>query len=271
MSEADRIETWLRADVEPDASSAGSGRCVVVTRKSPDRGAEEHNEDGAAVLSWRGRACVLALADGLGGHGEGDVAARMVLTRIAKRVGAGPYDGASIQSAILGAIEEANEALRARSGSAATTVLVASVRGDQFRSYHAGDSELLVVGQRGKIKYQSVSHSPVGYAVEAGVLDREDSMAHDERHLISNFVGREAMRVEVTTAIRLAPRDTVVLASDGLWDNLYVHEVAEHVRKGPLNRAAASLAELATRRMAGEDQSVAGKPDDLTIILFRRR
>lgn len=271
MSEADRVETWLRAHVDPDMSSAGSGRCVVVTRKSPDREENAHNEDGAAVLSWRGRACVLALADGLGGHGDGDVAAKMVLTRIAKKVGAGPYDGASLQSSILAAIEEANAALRARAGTAATTILIASIRGDLFRSYHAGDSELLIVGQRGKIKHQTVSHSPVGYAVESGLLDPEDGLEHDERHIVSNFVGMEAMRVEMTTAIKLAERDTVVLASDGLWDNLYVDEVADHVRKGPLERAARKLVELASHRMAGKDKSVAGKADDLTVILFRRR
>ncbi len=132
-----------------------------------------------------------------------------------------------------------------------------------------GDSESLVVGQRGKVKFQTVSHSPVGYAVEAGVLEPEEGMEHEDRHVISNYVGMSGMRVEMTTAITLAPRDTVVLASDGLWDNLHVTEVAEIVRKGPLLNAASTLAQRCLERMRGGHPTISGKPDDLTLILYR--
>jgi hypothetical protein len=50
-----------------------------------------------------------------------------------------------------------------------------------------------------------------------------------------------------------------------------VAEVADLVRKGPLEAAARRLCETAARRMAGGDPGVAGKPDDLTVVLFRAR
>jgi serine/threonine protein phosphatase PrpC len=253
----------------PVAASAGAGQCVIVTRRSPDREEGAKNEDGAGLVSWEGKACVLAVADGLGGHDDGDVACALTLRKIVKRLASEDGGAAAVSTAVLEAIEAANLDLIERPGSAATTILVAAIEGDRFRAYHAGDSELLIVGQRGKIKFQSVSHSPVGYAVESGILDREAGMDHEDRHIISNFVGMNGMRVEMATAIELAPRDTVVLASDGLWDNLYVHEVVDAVRKGSLVHAAQTVSALAAERMRGADQTVTGKPDDLTIILYR--
>ena len=79
------------------------------------------------------------------------------------------------------------------------------------RPYHVGDSVILLVGQRGKIKLQTVSHSPVGYAVEAGVLDEVEAMHHQDRHVVSNFIGSPEMRIEVGAPLRLAP------AAAGAW------------------------------------------------------
>ncbi len=134
-----------------------------------------------------------------------------------------------------------------------------------------GDSEIVVVGQRGRLKLQTVSHSPVGYAVEAGMLDGEEALHHDERHLVSNLVGSAEMRIEVGSPLALAPRDTVLLGTDGLFDNLVFYEIVEAIRVGPLERAAQELAEAALKRMQEPVEGQPSKPDDLTFILYRRR
>jgi serine/threonine protein phosphatase PrpC len=126
------------------------------------------------------------------------------------------------------------------------------------------------VGQRRKVKLQTVSHSPVGYAVEAGLIDEHEAMHHDERHVVSNMVGAVDMRIEVGSPIRLAPRDTALLATDGLFDNLNPAEVVDIVRAGPLDRAANDLAARAAERMRTPDAKHASKPDDLTFVLYRR-
>jgi serine/threonine protein phosphatase PrpC len=270
MSKPDRAVLWLEADEAlPVVESAGSGSCVVATRKSPDRDENAPNEDGAALVSWTPKGCVLMLADGLGGHGEGEFAADLVLSKIVRRLRREHGDPAAVQGAVIETLQKANLELIEREGAAGTTILVVTVDKAGLRSYHAGDSELLVVGQRGKIKFQTVSHSPVGYAVEAGVIDRKEGFQHEDRHLISNYVGMEGMRVEMATAMNLSPRDTVVLGSDGLWDNLRVHEVAEVVRKGPLKVAAGELMRRVASRMAGDSKRIEGKPDDATVILYR--
>ena len=137
------------------------------------------------------------------------------------------------------------------------------------RPYHVGDSEILVVGQRGRIKLQTVSHSPVGYAVEAGLLTQKEALHHDDRHLVSNLIGSPDMRIEVGSPMVLAPRDTVLLATDGLFDNLTVREIVKMIRAGPLLDAASALIRACESRMQSPGAGTPSKPDDVTFILYR--
>src|SRR5690606_80385 len=115
----------------------------------------------------------------------------------------------------------------------------------------------------------TVSHSPVGYALEAGVLTEQEAMLHDARHLVSNALGFDPLRVEVGAPMRLADRDTVVVGSDGLFDNLRIEEIVEIVRRGSLRTVAAELRDAVARRMAGD--TAPAKPDDCAFVLYRPR
>jgi serine/threonine protein phosphatase PrpC len=147
---------------------------------------------------------------------------------------------------------------------------VVTIEGRVVRSYQIGDSEALVVGQRGRIRAQTMAHSPTGFAIEAGMLDKRDALHHAERHLVSNFIGTADMRIDMGAGVKLNPRDTVLLASDGLTDNLHLDEITEIIRKGPLSAAVASMTGLARRRMTVETMHQPSKPDDLSVILFRK-
>ena len=63
----------------------------------------------------------------------------------------------------------------------------------------------------------------------------------------------------------------MLLASDGLTDNVHVHEIIEAVRKGPLDTSARAVVDLARKRMASENGKDPSKPDDLSLIIYRRR
>jgi serine/threonine protein phosphatase PrpC len=84
------------------------------------------------------------------------------------------------------------------------------------------------------------------------------------------MVGAPDMRIEVGSARRLGARDTVLLASDGLFDNLSLSEIVGVVRAGPLERASAELARRCAERMSAPRDGEPSKPDDLTFVLFRR-
>ncbi len=61
-----------------------------------------------------------------------------------------------------------------------------------LRPYHVGDSTNLLTGQRGKLEFAMISHSPTGYAMEAGVLGEEEALVHEDRHDVSNLLGAAA-------------------------------------------------------------------------------
>ncbi len=86
-----------------------------------------------------------------------------------------------------------------------------------------------------------------------------------------NAIGSADMSIEIGSPVKLDARDTVLLASDGLMDNLYVDEIVEIVRKGPLPDAADELVRRAVERMTQSSGDGSSKPDDLTVMLFRKK
>ncbi len=95
-------------------------------------------------------------------------------------------------------------------------------------------------------------------------------MYHEERHIVSNVVGSPDMKIEIGAALELAARDTLLIASDGLWDNLHKEEIVEVVRRGPLRQVVRSLRKRCAERMRQGEPGTPSKPDDLTFIVFRR-
>jgi serine/threonine protein phosphatase PrpC len=95
-------------------------------------------------------------------------------------------------------------------------------------------------------------------------------MHHEDRHLVSNMLGVPDMRIEVGSSRRLAPLDTLLVASDGLSDNLHTEEIIERIRRGPLADVARELVRDARRRMDKPAEGEPSKPDDLTFVGFRR-
>lgn len=243
------------------------GQAHVFSSRSP--GKTSSNEDSAGVVDLGNRGAVLVVADGLGGLPEGEQASRTLVESIAGSLLDEAHREQPPRVGILNGIEQANEQLLLAGGNAATTLAAVSIEGRDVRPYHVGDSMILVVGQRGKVKLQTISHSPVGYAIEAGLLDEAAAMHHAERHLVSNVVGSQEMRIEIGSRITLAPRDTLLLASDGLFDNLHLGEIIEAIRKGPLDKALNQLTAEATERMEHARTGLPNKPDDLTCILYR--
>lgn len=275
---------------EPQEIAVAGGIAGVFSSRSP--GKESANEDAAAIIP-AGDGVVLAVADGVGGCQSGEQASRIALQSLKAAIEEAllpddpfsvlivaeppsePFDATnqppSLRTAILNGLERANREILAMGTGAATTVAVAEISGTTVRSYHVGDSMILLVGGRGKIKAQTISHSPVGYGVEAGLLDENEAMHHEDRHIVSNFVGCPEMRIEIGPSRELSARDTLLLASDGLADNLHTEEIVERIRSGPLRRSMQALADDSTARMLNPTKGQPSKPDDLTFVVYRPR
>ena len=233
----------------------------------PCPGQEGPNEDSAALIPLTRNRGLVMVADGVGGMPHGDKASRTAVEAISECARTALAVGDSISQALLDGIDAANLRVSALGGGAATTLALVDLAPGEIRSYHVGDSEILVVGQRGRIAHLTTSHSPVGYGVHAGLIDAADALVHEDRHLVLNTIGSPDMRIEVGPRVRLHPRDTVLIGSDGLFDNLHLDEIVATIRKGPLDRVARTLVERCTARMAAAGDPC--KPDDLTFVLLR--
>ncbi len=244
------------------------GEAAVYSARAPDRATA--NEDSAALLPFRADAGVLVVADGAGGYLAGQRASHLTVTALNESLQLAARTGTGLREAILDGIENAAAAIADLGIGAATTLAVVEIQAGIVRPYHVGDSQIVVMGQRGRIKLQTICHSPVGYAVESGLLDAGEAMHHEDRHLVSNLVGARGMHIEIGPAITLARHDTVLLASDGLFDNLHLDEVIATVRKGPLVQGLEQIARTCRERMRAPGNGEPSKPDDVTCIVFRR-
>lgn len=239
--------------------------CIYTCKQGEKTGC---NEDSAAIIPCGDDAGILVIADGLGGVSGGDKASAIVID-VLNNIAINQSDPVSLRDSILDGIERANSKILSMGTGSATTIIAIEVNNNTVRSYHAGDSMALIVGQRGKLKYQTISHSPVGYAVESGLIEENEAMTHDERHLISNAVGSSDLRLELGPLLKLDKHDTLLLGSDGLYDNLTIDEIIDIIRCGPLERCADKLVNVCNERMSGSSENELCKPDDMTFILYR--
>lgn len=259
---------FLESEMDSPEVFVGENRTrnvVVYSRTCP--GKTEPNDDSAVVIELPDGAIVMAVADGVGGAPLGYKASAIAVQCLAESLQR-RVDGSDLRPAILDGIEHANAEILDMGAGAATTISIVEVQNRIARGYQVGDSMAMIVGQRGFVKWRSTSHSPVGYLIESGAIEEAEAMSHDDRHIVSNLVGSREMHIEVGPAIALAARDTIVIASDGLFDNLQLGEIASLARIGkPIERMNALIG-LANRRMRYEEADLPGKPDDLAVVLL---
>ena len=255
---------------ERHSVAVGGGQAEVYCAISPLK--DQDNQDSAFVVELGKDCAVLAVADGAGGIAGGRKASRLALHTIRDALrGYDPSGEVLLRTAVMNAIEAANQEVMLQTRGAATTLTLVSIEGREARAFHVGDSIALICGQRNSVKLQTVAHSPVGFAVAAGFLSEEEAMFHGERNIVSNFMGTQEMIIEVGAPVKLAKFDTVLLASDGLADNLHMVENLAMMRGGSLDKRLDDLIALASGRMRRKNTAEPSKCDDLVTILYSKR
>jgi protein phosphatase len=233
-------------------------------------GKDEHketNEDSVVIILCSQDKLVMAIADGLGGHPQGDVASQIAVAELGKRIqDAGLKD--SYRSEIIDTFERANQKILDLKSGAGTTLIVIEIHGQALRVYHAGDSSLVIFGGKGRQRYRTIGHSLFDLGQEAGLVDESNHNDGDLRSTVTNLLGCDHMRVEIGPTITLAPRDIVVMGSDGLFDNLSLEEIKDQLKGSSLD-VCQKLAFAAKSRMIEELPKVYSKPDDLSLIVLK--
>jgi len=269
----ERVHAWYEIEQgEVQAIDFCGGQLTHFSRRCPTREATP-NEDAACAIQRSNQSGIIAGADGVGGAAMGNRASAAAIQSLVHQLTPRtPKQSTGLRGEILDAIEKANrEIVEWRSDSGSTLVAIEFAAGT-IRSFHIGDSNAMLLSSRGRIKFATVGHAPIAIAVDIGMLDELEALLHEDRNLISNCLGSQEMRIEIGPPVSMATRDTLVVASDGLFDNLTSPEIAAAIATGNLQKRTREMAELVTERMAvhHDHPGIPGKPDDLTIVCFRR-
>jgi serine/threonine protein phosphatase PrpC len=275
MSESE-IQSRIWCEIETgmvETAKFCGGQFAFFSQRCPTR-TTAPNEDSACFVQVASKAGVLAVADGVGGAAAGNRASHCIAEHLTAACSnallTDKHDRRGLRAEILDAIEAGNqEILKWGIGAGSTLTAVEFIDG-WIRAYHVGDSGAMLISNRGKIKFATVGHAPIAQALEIGLIDEQEALTHEDRNLITNCLGSDTMKIEIGPSIQMAARDTLLIASDGLLDNLTAEEIAQLVRKGEIAIQTQRLAEMALERMANDDhESNPSKPDDLTLLCFR--
>ena len=222
------------------------------------RGARRSNQDRIAYC-YSKNALLMLVADGMGGHLHGEIAAQVAVDfitaafrREAKSVLADPvrFLRRSIAGAHDAIIEHA--AAAGLPETPRTTCVVCVVQDDAACWAHAGDSRLYHI-REGRILAQTRDHSRMQQLIDQGRIREEAVAAHPERNLIFNCLGSaRTPQAESSEAVRLHAGDTLLLCSDGLWSPLSPKIISGAVLNSGIIQAVPELLDEAERRAGRE-------------------
>ena len=258
------ITRFNATDETAEAVELNNAQAVCFSTRSPIK--MTPNEDSLAIIPVNEETTVLVVADGLGGMAAGEKASKLVINCL---VDALSTNITSVREGILSGIDYANKQLVEKKQDTGTTVSIAEIKGNTLRTYHAGDSLILLSAGHAKPKYLAMSHSPISYAVACGAIDAERAMCHPERNLISNYVGCLDMHINIGPLLELSKFDTLILSSDAVSDNLYDDEICEHISNESLLEGTNELIEQCKKNMKEPSPDRVCHPDDFTLITYR--
>jgi serine/threonine protein phosphatase PrpC len=225
-------------------------------------GGRPYNED--RVASWRTeRAVLLALADGLGGHAHGDVAADLAVRYMvdAFREAARPrlanpdlflFRTVGRVHAVLCA-----HARERRLKETPRTTLVACVVQDACAHWiHVGDSRLYLV-RDGAVAARTTDQTLVQELVASGRITEQEAESHPQRNVLLQCLGGPLPpRLEPASRARLRRGDVVLLCSDGLSGPLSAADIGRGVPATGLQPALAELAAVAETRAGAQGDNI---------------
>ena len=256
----------------------------VVAQSHPGMSGK-NNEDRFAITSFQlseedpTPVLFAVVADGIGGHRAGEVAAELAVDHISQFVS--ESDAHRPKKILERAIHEASEAIADHAAASAeqkgmgATCACVWVIGDKLYTATVGDSRIYLL-REGRIQQLTTDHTWVQEAIEKNILTPQEAREHPNVHVIRRYLGSPdppevdfRLRLYDSEADALAdsnqgtqirPGDTFLICSDGLTDLVWNDEIAEIIRSKSNPKAATQeLIETANQR---------GGHDNITIILI---
>lgn len=220
---------------------------------------------------------LFVVADGMGGHAGGNIASKMSVDIIRRKVRAArkssdlfSQDAAESESpAVLKLLEESIQEASAQifeksnrqpelSGMGTTVTLVLT-HGRRAYVAHVGDSRLYRL-RDGNFEQLTEDHSLVNEQVKAGFITSEEAQHSRFRNIITRSVGFESEVTADTHSLLMHAADVYLICSDGLTGMVEDEKIKKTLSSARLSQAPARLVELANQ---------AGGEDNVTVIVLK--
>jgi protein phosphatase len=245
----------------------------------------KNNEDRYGVSAYhsnhgeRTPSVLAVVADGIGGHQAGEVAAELAVNEISQIVA---ESNAQRPTEILkNSFVHAGNVIRNAAQKnpvyhrMGTTCAAAWVVGDKLYTATVGDSRIYLI-RRGLIQQLSTDHTWIQEAIDNGALDRDQARTHPNAHVIRRYLGSSKQVVpdlrlrywddgrntsaEGNQGVSLQPGDNLLLCTDGLTDLVEDSEILQVLSNNPSQEAMDLLVNLANQR---------GGHDNITLVVVK--
>ena len=232
------------------------------------KGSRKVNQDRIAYTFSRDT-LLLVVADGMGGHAGGEIAAQIAVRLFIERF---QQEAKPILKNPLKFLQDTMVRAHAALGSYAnqfsmletprTTCVACVVQAGHAYWGHVGDSRLYLFRQGGLIG-STKDHSKVQYLVDQGIIGADEVVSHPDRNKIFSCLGGLVDPViDLSRRTPLRNGDIIVLCTDGLWSVIDQREVATWLTSTPILTTAPQMMREGEKRGGAEG-------DNLSAIIVR--
>lgn len=196
-------------------------------------GSRENNEDSIGMYQDEDSWCFI-LADGLGGHGKGEVASRVAVDSVIEQF----VVQDEREDFLDRAFEAAQKAIMTRQRTdrtcfdMKTTMVVLDIEKEKVQWGHIGDSRLYYF-QNGKLKERTLDHSVPQMLVAVGEIKEKDIRHHPDRNRLLRVLGVEMdeMNHQLSEPLEVNGKQAYLLCSDGFWELIEEKKMEATLRK----------------------------------------
>lgn len=185
-----------------------------------NRGGREINEDCTGIAVNQDSYC-FAVADGLGGHGGGEIAAQLAVDAVCSAFVEEGFSEAFFEHAFCAAQESIldEQVCRRALSQMKTTLVVLVLHKDIAYWAHVGDSRLYYF-QKNKYRLRTLDHSVPQMLALSGDIRESDIRNHPDRNRLMEVLGvqNEKPRIDIGKPLRLKPEQAFLLCTDGFWE-----------------------------------------------------
>ncbi|PKR78572.1 protein phosphatase [Halalkalibacillus sediminis] len=236
---------------------------------SSDKGkVRKLNEDAAGVFYNQNDHLLVVLADGMGGHQAGDVASQLVIQSLEQSwENTGEFESlVELEEWLKEAIGSANQMIidyseeHPECAGMGTTVVAATIYGDDVVSCHVGDSRLYHLDDS-EIYQITEDHSYVYELVKSGEISEEEAEDHPKKNILLQALGTEQdVKIDINT-FKWSTNDSLIICTDGLTNKLSSKDLYE------IARSEMDIEEVVTQMVSSANDR--GGEDNITVAYLK--